>query len=74
MTNKQDAGRVVELKRVAGYGFIDSRALATRLFFHVSDQSEPKDLLCEGDFVTFELAEENGQRRAKSVRRLRSIY
>ena len=74
MIQGQDDGRVVELKRVAGYGFIASEALATRLFFHFTDQEEPEDRLCEGDYVTYQLAEKDGRRMAKSVRRMRSIY
>jgi cold shock CspA family protein len=74
MNLQEDGGRVVDLKRVAGYGFINSEALDAKVFFHFNDQVEPDDRLCEGDYVTYQLAEEDGKKAAKAVRRLRSIY
>lgn len=50
-----------------GFGFIKSRELGEKIFFHLSKMDENSELPMSGDFVTFDLEENGDKLRAINV-------
>jgi cold shock CspA family protein len=74
-TTVQGGGRIKTLNRVKGFGFIAAEDSRGTVFFHLTDQVEPEDMLTEGDVVRFVLGlDESNRLRAYQLQRMRSVY